>query len=120
MPKPNENSRRVYSTAGGRTCPECGLPLDTCPGHPKSSQPAGDGVVRLRREVKGRGGKTVTAISGVKLNATDLTALATELKRQCGTGGSAKDGVIIIQGDHREKLLALLRQKGFQVKLAGG
>jgi len=120
MPKPNENSRQVYSTAGGRTCPECGVPVETCPGHPKASLPAGDGVVRLRREVKGRGGKTVTTISGVKLNAADLAKLAAELKRHCGTGGSAKDGVIIIQGDHREKLLSILRQKGFPAKLADG
>jgi translation initiation factor 1 len=77
-------------------------------------------VVRVRREVKGRRGKTVTTISGVPLPSDALRSLATELKRRCGTGGSAKDGVIEIQGDHREVLVAELEARGYTVKLAGG
>jgi len=76
--------------------------------------------VRVRREVKGRRGKTVTTISGVPLPADALRALAAELKRRCGTGGSAKDGVIEIQGDHRDALVEELEARGYTVKLAGG
>jgi translation initiation factor 1 len=79
-----------------------------------------DGVIRIRREVKGRGGKTVTVASGFQLDDDGLKQLAAELKRRCGTGGSAKDGEILIQGDHRETLLAELKQKGFAVKRSGG
>jgi len=77
-------------------------------------------VVRVRREVQGRHGKTVTTISGVPLPQDALRELASELKRRCGTGGSAKEGVIEIQGDHREVLVAELTARGFMVKLAGG
>jgi translation initiation factor 1 len=76
--------------------------------------------VRVRREVKGRRGKAVTTISGVPLNAEALRELAAELKRRCGTGGSSKDGVIEIQGDHRDVLVEELRSRGYSVKLAGG
>ena len=79
-----------------------------------------DGVIRIRREVKGRGGKTVTVASGFRLDDDGLKKLAAELKRRCGTGGSAKDGEILIQGDHRETLLAELKKKGMVAKLAGG
>jgi len=77
-------------------------------------------VVRVRREVQGRHGKTVTTISGVPLPQDGLRELASELKRRCGTGGSAKEGVIEIQGDHREVLVVELAARGFVVKLAGG
>jgi translation initiation factor 1 len=70
--------------------------------------------------VKGRRGKTVTVIHGFQPGQTDLKALAKQLKQQCGTGGSVKDGMLIIQGDHREKLLKLLEEQGYEVKLAGG
>jgi translation initiation factor 1 len=74
----------------------------------------------VRREVKGRRGKTVTTISGIPLPEEELRALAGDLKRSCGTGGSAKNGVIEIQGDHRDALVEVLREKGYSVKLAGG
>jgi translation initiation factor 1 len=80
----------------------------------------GDGVVRVRREVKGRRGKTVITISGLTLPRDELQTLATELKRLCGSGGSAKDGVIEIQGDHRDVLVAELESRGYTVKRAGG
>ena len=106
-----ERDRLVYSTARGRVGPD----PTTSPRTPR-----GDGVVRVRREVKGRRGKTVTTISGVPLASDALRELAGELKRRCGTGGSAKDGVIEIQGDHRDTLLAELEARGYTVKLAGG
>ncbi len=82
--------------------------------------PAGDGIVRVRRETSGRGGKTVTTISGVPLASDALAELAKELKRACGTGGTVRDYVIEIQGDHRTALVAQLEQRGYIVKLAGG
>jgi translation initiation factor 1 len=80
----------------------------------------GDGTVRVRREVKGRRGKTVTTISGIPLPEDELRALAGDLKRHLGTGGSAKNGIIEIQGDHRDSLIESLRAKGYPVKAAGG
>ena len=80
----------------------------------------GDGVVRVRRETKGRGGKTVTTVHGVPLAGAELAALAKELKRRCGSGGSQKDGVIEIQGDHRDTLCEELAARGYTVKRAGG
>jgi len=82
--------------------------------------PRGDGVVRVRREVQGRHGKTVTAVRGVALDTAALRDLAKELKRRCGTGGTAKDGVIEIQGEHVDAVIEELRARGFQVKRAGG
>jgi len=116
-----DNSRRVYSTESGRICPLCEKPLAACACRKKQASPVpADGVIRVRREVKGRGGKTVTGASGFQLDDNGLKRLAAELKRRCGTGGSVKDGEILIQGDHRESLLAELRQKGFAVKCSGG
>jgi len=85
-----------------------------------SARPAGDGVVRVRREVSGRRGKTVTVIDGLPLDAAGLRALAAELKRRCGSGGSAKEATIEIQGDHRDQVVAELEGRGFRVKRAGG
>jgi translation initiation factor 1 len=82
--------------------------------------PAGDGVVRIRRETKGRGGKTVTVISGVPLDSSGVKTLAGELKRFCGTGGALKDGIIEIQGDHCGAVIQELERRGFRVKRAGG
>lgn len=115
------NSRLVYSTEAGRLCPACGKPRPACACRKQQSPSApADGVVRIRREAKGRGGKTVTVAGGFQLDDARLKQLAAELKRRCGSGGSAKDGEILIQGDHRESVLAALRQKGFAAKLSGG
>jgi translation initiation factor 1 len=82
--------------------------------------PSGDGIVRIRRETKGRKGAGVSLIEGVSLAEAELTALAKRLKQVCGSGGAIKNGLIEIQGDHREKLKAELEKQGFKVKLAGG
>jgi translation initiation factor 1 len=82
--------------------------------------PRGDGIIRVRREVAGRRGKTVTTISGLPLPSDDLRDLAAELKRRCGTGGSVVDRVIEIQGDHRDTVVAELESRGYTVKRAGG
>ncbi|HJV34579.1 translation initiation factor Sui1 [Geomonas sp.] len=120
MKKPSSSDAPVvYSSEFGRMCPACGKPVKECICR-KSSAPAGDGVVRIRRESKGRGGKTVMVISGLPLDADALTALAGELKRRCGCGGTAKDGIIEIQGDHGELLLAELAKRGYKAKRAGG
>lgn len=80
----------------------------------------GDGIVRLRRETKGRGGKGVTLIDGLPLSDDALQTLARQLKNKCGSGGTVKDGVIEIQGEHRTQLQQLLEAQGYKVKIAGG
>ena len=110
----------VYSSEYGRMCPECSRPVADCTCRKSRVPPAGDGVVRIRRETKGRGGKTVTAISGVPLDSTGVKALAAELKRYCGAGGALNDGVIEIQGDHCTAVIKELERRGFRVKRSGG
>ena len=110
----------VYSTERGLVCPTCRLPMAGCRCGKKEPAPAGDGIVRVRRETKGRGGKTVTTVSGLPLGGEALRNLASDLKRRCGTGGTIKEGVIEIQGDHRETIVADLSRLGFTAKLAGG
>ena len=118
------DSRLVYSTEFGQVCPECQKPVSKCICKKKKPKPLPetkqDGVIRIRREVKGRKGKTVTAIYGFQFDQSNLKALAKQLKQQCGTGGSVKDDMIIIQGDHRETLMKLLKAQGHNVKLSGG
>ena len=104
------NSRLVYSTESGR------VKESTAP----AARSAGDGVVRIRRETAGRKGKGVTTLSGFDLDDAALKQLAKQLKQLCSTGGTVKEGVVEIQGDHRDKLKQTLEKKGFTVKLAGG
>ena len=120
-----DNNRLVYSTESGRICPSCGHPTKKCTckkkkAVKKKSVYPDDGIVRIRREVKGRKGKTVTAVFNVPLADRNLKQFAKTLKRKCGTGGSVKDGVIIIQGDHRKTLLNEIKKQGYIVKLSGG
>ena len=120
--KHNANTRPVYSTEHGRLCPDCGKPVVACAcakGR-QASRDAGDGVVRVGRETKGRKGKGVTVVTGVPLGEDELAALAKQLKTKCGAGGTLKQGVIEIQGDHRDTVVALLQDQGFTVKRAGG
>ena len=112
------------STDTGRICPKCDHPQSRCVCIKKRSKAnyrdPGDGIIRIKREVKGRKGKTVTTISGFQENDAILKKIASELKNRCGTGGSVKNSVIMIQGDHREAVKAELKRRGFKVKLAGG
>jgi len=87
--------------------------------HAPQKKPA-DGIVRVRRETSGRKGKTVTTIEGVPGSSATLASLATDLKRMCGSGGTVKAQVIEIQGDHGDRIMALLEARGFTVKRAGG
>lgn len=87
---------------------------------PKSTRPAAQARVRVGREVAGRGGKGVSVISGLPLAAADLEALASRLKRLCGAGGAVRDGVIEIQGEHRDRLVKELRLLGYDAKRSGG
>ncbi len=103
-------------------CPECERPIAgcVCRQRRQTAVPEGDGIARIRREKGGRGGKTVTTITGIPLAEPALKELATTLKKRCGTGGTVRDGIIEIQGDHRDALKQELEKRGFKVKLAGG
>jgi len=116
----SKNSGLVYSTDGGRSCPECEQPLDNCLCANRPVTPSGDGVVRIQRESKGRGGKQVTIIKGLELPADDLKETARRLKMHCGSGGSVKGNEIVLQGDKRQAAKVLLEKEGHRVKLAGG
>ncbi len=108
----------VYDSSSGRMCPRCRKPMAQCRCAQQVAPPSGDGIVRVRREV--RNGKTATVVLGVLLREAELKELGKQLKQKCGTGGTVKDGAIEIQGDHREQIVALLQARGFTVKLAGG
>ncbi|MBK9574602.1 MAG: translation initiation factor Sui1 [Rhodoferax sp.] len=110
----------VYSTESGRMCPGCRQPLAHCQCGAKQAIAAGDGVVRVSRESKGRGGKAVTLVKGVALDAIALQQLGKQLKTACGSGGTVKDGVIEVQGDHCDRVVELLKAQGYVVKRAGG
>lgn len=104
-------------------CPQCRQPLAQCRCAAEAAQrqrAAADGIVRVGRETKGRGGKAVTIVRGLPLDAAALAAMGTRLKTLCGSGGTAKDGVVEIQGDHRDKVVAHLQAAGYTVKKAGG
>lgn len=107
----------VYSTLHGRTCPRCGWPVRDCRCARAGEETVPDRIVaRLRIEKAGRRGKTVTVVEGLPNNTAFLKELAAELKRACGSGGSAGDGRVEIQGDHRPRLRQLLAAKGWSVK----
>ncbi len=117
----NNNSGLVYSSNAGKMCPSCGQPTGQCRCSKKQAgNRSADGVVRVSRETKGRKGKGVTLITGLNLVADELQQLAKDLKARCGAGGTVKDGVIEIQGEHRDTLVQELITRGFQAKRAGG
>lgn len=120
MRRKDSNSQLVYSSDLGRICPDCHQPISTCRCKQQAATPKGDGTVRLQRETKGRKGSGVTLISGVPLAGEELKNLAKSLKQKCGSGGTIKNGVIEIQGDHRELLLQELQKSGWKVKKVGG
>lgn len=113
------NRSLVYSTETGRHCPDCEQPIDECCCC-QDKGPEGDGIVRVSLDTKGRKGKGVTLIKGLLLQAAELKKLAKELKQKCGVGGAVKNFDVEIQGDHRELVIKLLQDKGYQVKRSGG
>ena len=116
MKKP---SGLVYSTELGKLCFQCHRSVNECVCK-NQSLVKGDGVIRIHRETKGRGGKAVTIIRGLPVSQDELKKLAKKLKQACGVGGSVKDSAIEIQGDCREKIQALLKKEGYESKLSGG
>lgn len=124
MPRSDSERPVVWSSDAGKVvyCKRCGEPLERCHCGQRSgsSTPPGDGWVRLAREKAGRGGKVVTTVHGVPGDDAELARLAQELKRHCGAGGTVRNGVIELQGEHREKLKARLISLGYRVKVAGG
>ena len=111
----------VYSTDGGRMCPACRQPVAACT-CAANALPirAGDGIVRVSRETQRRGGKTVTVVRGLPLDAAGLAALGKRLRSACGAGGTVKDGVLEVQGDHAERIVELLKAEGWTARRAGG
>lgn len=101
-------------------CPACRQPVALCVCKAKPPIPATDGIVRVSRETKGRGGKVVTLVKGLALEAPALAALGKQLKAACGSGGAVKDGVIEVQGDHCDRVIEMLKAQGRTVKRAGG
>ena len=120
MMKNSSSGGLVYSTETGRMCPECRQPVAacTCKASAKAA-PAGDSVVRVSRQTKGRGGKCVTVVKGLALDGDALAALGKQLRTACGSGGTVKDGVIEVQGDHCDVVMAALAKLGHQPKRAG-
>jgi translation initiation factor 1 len=111
----------VYSTETGRSCPQCSQAQAACVCKQlAAAAQIGDGQVRVTRETKGRAGKGVTLVRGLPLTSDALAELAKALKQRCGSGGSVVDGVIEIQGEHRDSVLAELLKRGFAAKRAGG
>ena len=117
--KSNSTGGLVYSTDAGRMCPDCRQPIANCICKAQAL-PKTDGVVRVSRETKGRGGKSVTLVKGLPLDSLALAALGKQLRAACGSGGTAKDGVIEVQGDHCDAVMAALQKQGYNVKRAGG
>lgn len=120
MSKKSDNSRLVFSTDGGRLCPQCHRKLPDCVCGRAVPAYNGDGIVRIRRETKGRGGKAVTVIDGLPLEPAALKTLAKALKQRCGVGGAVKDTAVEIQGDQRETCKAYLESQGYTCRLSGG
>jgi translation initiation factor 1 len=121
MMKRNSEGGLVYSTESGRMCPECRHALSACVCKLASkAPPAGDGVARVMRESKGRGGKSVTLVKGLALDPLALAALGKQLRTACGSGGTVKEGVIEVQGDHCERIIEALKKWGHGAKRAGG
>lgn len=132
MTENKQSTRTVYTTELGRICPDCGQPAVRCGcgSGGKSRKKTGaksvsavskaDGIVRIGRSTKGRRGKGVTTVSGIPLSGDELKEAAQKLKAKCGAGGTEKNGVIEIQGEHRQLLQKTLEAMGYTVKQSGG
>ncbi|MBI4706417.1 MAG: stress response translation initiation inhibitor YciH [Candidatus Omnitrophica bacterium] len=118
MKSDKPDSRLVYSTSQGQACPECAKPIKSCVCREikMAAVPVADGVVRLSYDTKGRKGKGMTLITGLALSEQGLLDLAKQLKQMFGTGGSVKDYIIELQGDHRKLAAEELRKLGYCVK----
>ena len=114
------DTNTLFFKESGKVCSKCYRPLSRCTCDHSKTVPSGDGIVRVSRETKGRKGKGVTLISGLLLNGQDLEKLSRELKQKLGTGGTLKDRVIEIQGDHRDQIIEELKNRGFTAKKSGG
>jgi translation initiation factor 1 len=113
-------ARIIYTTGAGQLCPNCRKPVRDCvcpKGVPGAAKPA---AVRVGREVKGRAGKGVTTVIGLPMSLSDIESLAARLKKRCGSGGTVRDGVIEIQGEHRDVIVAELIKLGWPAKKSGG
>ena len=113
-------ARIVYSTGVGSLCPNCRRPVRECvcpKGAPGAAKPA---LVRVGREVKGRAGRGVTTVAGLPMAMPEIEALAAKLKKRCGSGGTVREGVIEIQGEHRDVVVAELLKLGWPAKKSGG
>jgi translation initiation factor 1 len=110
----------VYTTGLGAICPGCRRPVADCACRRADGRPARDQAVRVSREVAGRKGKGVSVVTGLPLGPAELEALAGDLKRRCGSGGTVRDGRIEIQGDHRDLLVEELARRGYKARRAGG
>lgn len=117
--KRHSNGGLVYSTESGRMCPGCRQPVAACTCK-AAAAPKGDGVVRVSRQTKGRGGKCVTLVKGLDLDPVALALLGKQLRAACGSGGTVKDGVIEVQGDHCDRIMEELTALGHHPKRAGG
>lgn len=120
MKKMLSASGLVYSTDAGRMCPHCRQPAAACVCRQARASLKADGVARVSRSSKGRGGKTVTLVSGLALDEAALAQLGKQLKAICGSGGTVKNSVIEIQGDHCEQVMQALLRQGHTAKRAGG
>jgi translation initiation factor 1 len=113
-------ARLIYSTGLGSLCPNCRRPVRECvcpKGAPGAAKPT---AVRVGREIKGRAGNGVTTITGLPMPPAEIESLAAKLKKRCGSGGTVRDGVIEIQGDHRDSIVAELTKLGWPAKKSGG
>ena len=117
-----ENARLVYSTDAGRMCLQCGLPVERCRCEQNrgSSPKQTAGVVRIALDRKHRRGKTMTIVTGAPGDDAELGQLCRELKKLLATGGSAHDGQVELQGDHRERVVAYFAARGIKTKRVGG
>ena len=117
----------VYSTDTGRMCPACRQSVANCVCkaqavkiQAKAEQAKTGGAVRVLLQTKGRGGKSVTLVNGLPLDAEALALLAKQLRAACGSGGTAKGGVVEVQGDHVVAVMATLQKLGYNAKRSGG
>jgi len=113
-------ARIVYSTGIGQLCPNCRHPVRDCVCPKGAPGAAGPAAVRVGRETKGRAGKGVTIVTGLPLPVAEIELLAGKLKKRCGSGGTVRDGVIEIQGEHRDTVVAELAKLGWPAKKSGG